>query len=212
MSFEPSHRRARQPKLTALLLPLALLGVGACTPAPPDDVAMARRAAEAAAMPEAMPAADPPLPVARDTAATLAELARRTAAIDADTAAMTRLSRPIDLGAGTTGVLLAWRTGPHWRRLRLEADGPGFSTIETYWLGTKGLLGARQETIRPGEPPRVDTSWFRDSLAYRWIDADGRRLNLETRSTQYLVEGLRARLSTLLEVLAETTAPPPLPN
>ncbi len=118
---------------------------------------------------------------------------------------MTRTSRPIDLGAGTTGVLLAWRAGPVWRRLRLEGSGPGFTTVETYWLGTAGPIGVRQETIRTGESPRIETIWFRDSVPYRWIDADGRRLSLQSRSTEYQVTSLRTRLTDLLQVLADTT-------
>ena len=188
------------------MLPLALFGAGACTATPPDDSAVVVRQEQAAPTPPA----DPPLPPARDTAATLAELARRTAAIDADTATMSRSSHPIDLGAGTTGVLHAWRAGPVWRRLRLEGDGDGFTTIETYWLGTAGPLKARQETVRPGETPRIETIWFRDSLPYRWLDADGRTLTLQSRSTEYQADGLRTRLADLMQVVIDTgTAQPP---
>jgi hypothetical protein len=156
------------------------------------------RAATPAATVETPPAADP-LPT--DTAATIAAYEARVARIEQDTVAMTQTQKPIALGAGSSGLLSAWRAGPVWRRLRVEAEGAGFRTRDDYWFGDGVLLGARLEVSRPGRRPAVDRVWFRNQALYRWTDAAGRHLNPEARSTQFEVRMMRARLDTLLQRL-----------
>lgn len=151
----------------------------------------------------ATPAASPS---PRDTAATIASFIARVAAIEADTGQMDRAELPIAPGAGSAGLLTAWRTGPVWRRLRVEADGAGFHSIDNYWLSNGVFLGARLEVVRPGRPAAVDTIWFRDRTLYRWTDPDGRRLNPDARSTQFQVQMMHARLDSLLQRLRAADA------
>ncbi len=146
------------------------------------------------------------IPSPRDSAATLAWFGQRVAAIERDTAAVNRTEKPVSLGAGTSGLVTAWRTGPVWRRLRVEADGPGFRSTDDYWLSNGVLLGARLELMRPDRPTAVDQLWFRDGALYRWTDPSGRRLNPDARSTQYEVQRMRARFDSLLRIVSADDA------
>jgi hypothetical protein len=148
--------------------------------------------------------AAPPSP--RDSAATLAWFAQRAAAIERDTAVMDRTEKPVALGAGTSGLVTAWRAGPVWRRLRVEAEGPGFRSTDNYWLSNGVFLGARLELVRPDRPTAVDQLWFRDGALYRWTDPSGRHLNPEARSTQYEVQRMRVRFDSLVSLVAADDA------
>ena len=151
-------------------------------------------------------AAVPPAPSALDSAATLAWFAQRVAAIEQDTGLLDRTEKPVALGAGTSGLVTAWRAGPVWRRLRVQAEGPGFRSSDDYWLSSGVLLGARLEMIRRDRPGEVDQLWFRDGALYRWTDPAGRRLNPAARSTQYEVQRMRARFDSLLSIVAADDA------
>ena len=146
------------------------------------------------------------VPPPRDSVATLAWFRQRVAEIESDTAAMTRTEKPVSLGAGTSGLVTAWRAGPVWRRLRVEADGPGFRSTDDYWLSNGVFLGARLEVVRPDRPTAVDQLWLRDGALYRWTDPSGRHLNPEARSTQYEVQRMRARFDSLLSIVAADDA------
>lgn len=152
-----------------------------------------------------MPAAD--TPPSTDSAATIAAFERRVAAIERDTARMNKVQASVALGASTTGLLTGWRVGPVWRRLRVAADGPGFRSLDNYWLSDGIFLGARLEVARPKGKPDVDVIWFRGPSLYRWTDADGRHLTPDARSTQFQVQMMRARLDSLLHLLDATQAP-----
>jgi hypothetical protein len=149
-------------------------------------------------------AAATPLPPATDSAATIAAFEQITAHIDRDTLRFDRVEQPISLGAGASGLATGWRTGTIWQRLRVDGDGSGFRSTDTYWYSNGALLGARLETTRTGKKPTVDQVWFRDRKLYRWRDPVGRHLEPAARSTQYEVLMLRARVDTLLRAL---TAP-----
>ncbi len=146
------------------------------------------------------------VPSPRDTAATLRWFGQRVAAIEGDTAAMDRTEKPVSLGAGTSGLVTAWRVGPVWRRLRLEADGPGFRSTDDYWLSNGVFLGARLAVVRPDRTATVEQLWFRDGVLYRWTDPSGHQLNPEARSTQYEVRQMRARFDSLLSLVAADDA------
>ncbi|MCC7052384.1 MAG: hypothetical protein IT355_03895 [Gemmatimonadaceae bacterium] len=181
-------------------------GVGGCSAAASDEAP--RDTAVARVVPPL-----PPLPPARDTAASIAELTRRAARIDQDTLTMPARTRPVDLGAGATGTLTAWRLGSEWRRLRLVSEGETFRNVDTYWRADGALLGARLESGRPGAKPQTDIVFFRDGAVYYWLAADGRKLNTDARSTVSEAEMLQRRLADILDVLADddaaTRAPPP---
>lgn len=149
----------------------------------------------------------PDAPPSTDSVATIAAFERRVAAIERDTARMDRTQTPLTLGAGTTGRLTAWRVGPVWRRLRVEAEGPGFRSLDNYWFSDGIFLGARLELVRPKRKPAVDVVWFRGPSLYRWTDADGRHLTPEARSTQFEVQMMRARLDSLLHLLDTARTP-----
>ncbi len=177
----------RRGVLAALLLAVVACARqdGAATPKAADTVA-------AAAIVEPSPT---------DTAATIQAFEARVAQIERDTAVMDQVQKPISLGAGTDALLSAWRAGPVWKRLRVEASGTGFHSVDDYWLSDGVFLGARLEMIRDGRKPSVEQVWFRDQRLYRWTDAAGRHPNPAARSTQYEVTMLRARLDTLLRRL-----------
>lgn len=141
---------------------------------------------------------------ARDTTATLAELQAFTSRIDRDTSRMRVRAAVVDAGAGATDSVTAWRVGGIVQRLRVTTTGATFRSSDVYWLADGALVGARLETTRSGNKPRLDTIWFHNTKLYRWIDADRRSLNAESRSTEYEVEGLRARLDRLLAAVADT--------
>jgi hypothetical protein len=137
-----------------------------------------------------------------DSAATIADFETRAARIDAESARLSRSERPVAIGAGAAGVLTAWRDGTVWKRVRVEASGTGFRSVDNYWLDDGVFLGARLEVVRPGRRPAVDRVWFRGDRLYRWTNAAGRHLEPDARSTQYEVLMLRARLDSLLHALA----------
>lgn len=145
-------------------------------------------------------------PPTSDSAATIALFESRVAAIEADTIVMEQTQKPITLGAGSTGLLTAWRAGPVWRRLRVEGEGTGFRTLDNYWLSDGVFLGARLEVSRPGRRPAVDEIWFHDRELYRWIDPGGRHLDPAARSTQLEVRMMMTRLDRLLRVLTADDA------
>ena len=122
-------------------------------------------------------------------------------AIDRDTLRLERTRRFIALGAGTSGVLTAWRDGNIWQRLHVDGNGATFRTRDTYWFSNGVLLGAELSTARVGGMPAVDRVWFRHRALYRWTDAKGRHLEPTARSTQYEVQMMRARVDSLLRVL-----------
>ncbi len=146
----------------------------------------------------------PPSPL--DSVAMLAWFAQRVAAIEQDTLVLDRTEKPVALGARTTGLLTAWRAGPVWRRLRIQAEGPGFRSSDDYWLSNGVFLGARLEMMRRDRPAEVDRLWFRDGALYRWTDPSGRRLNPAARSTQYEVQRMRARFDSLLSIVTADDA------
>lgn len=119
---------------------------------------------------------------------------------------MNRTEKPVSFGASTSGHVTAWRAGPVWRRLRVEADGPGFRSTDDYWLSNGVFLGARLELVRPDRATAVDQLWFRDGALYRWTDPSGRHLNPEARSTQYEVQRMRARFDSLLSIVSADDA------
>lgn len=143
-----------------------------------------------------------PRSASADSAAILDSLARITRTIDNDSLRFERRQHPVALGAGTTGLLTAWRAGRIVERLQVEASGDAFRTRDTYWFSNGALLGAQLELARDGRRPSVDRVWFRNRALYRWTDAEGRWLLPAARSTQYEVQMLRARLDTLLQTLA----------
>lgn len=145
-------------------------------------------------------AAVPRTPAA-DSLAILDSVASITRAIDYDSLRFDRKQTPIATGAGTSGVLHAWRVGRIWQRLQVEADGDAFHTRDTYWFSNGALLGVQLELTRPGKKPALDRVWFRNGALYRWTDADGRHLNPDARSTQYEVRMMRARLDSVLRGL-----------
>jgi hypothetical protein len=192
------------PDLGSLAATLAVMVavLASCTPAAPaahpDSSAPAQQAAGAQRIDPAPPAAD--------TAAVITWFQRRVSAIRRDTMHMERVEQPISLGAGSAGLLTAWRAGPVWRRVRVEGEGTGFRSVDDYWLSDGVLLGARLEVTRPGRKPEVDEVWFRDRQFYRWTDADGRHLGAEARSTQFQVRMMRARFDSLLARLSALDA------
>ena len=145
--------------------------------------------------------AAPPLAPAADSAARIDSLAKIAGAIDRDTLRLQRKRKPITLGAGTNGVLTAWRDGNIWQRLHVDGNGAAFRTRDTYWFSNGVLLGAELSLARFGGKPAVDRVWFRNRALYRWTDAEGRHLEPAARSTQYEVQMMRARLDSLLRVL-----------
>lgn len=173
---------------------LLVLVVASCAPreTSPADAAATDRSAVAAA----------PSPLPRDSTATIAAFERRAAQIDRDTLRFERIEQPIAIGAGTSGLLTAWRAGRIWQRLRVIGQGTAFSTRDTYWFSNGAFLGARLETLREGRRPTVDQVWFRDRALYRWSDPAGRHLDPHARSTQYETRMMQARLDSLLGMLA----------
>ncbi len=145
---------------------------------------------------------------ARDSIATLSALASFTAHVDADTARMAATQRQLEMGAGATGTLTAWRAGTSWQRLHVQGEGTGFRTSDTYWLTNGALVGARLELTRPDRPGRVDQVWFRGAELYRWIDADGRALSSGARSTKSEVSTLRDRVSRIVQLLPSPDSVP----
>ena len=89
--------------------------------------------------------------------------------------------------------------------MRVEGQGAGFRTVDEYWLDNGVLLGARLEVQRSNRRPVADRIWFRNHALYRWTDGRGRVLNTESRSTQFEVRMMRARLDTLLQRLNDDT-------
>ena len=147
-------------------------------------------------------AVTPPPPT--DSVATIAAFEQRVTQIDRDTLRFDRVELPMSLGAGTSGRVTAWRAGNVWQKLRVDSEGAGFHSVDTYWYSDGALLGARLETTRAGKRTTMDQVWFRDRALYRWRDPVGRHLEPAARSTQYEVQMLRARLDTVMRVL--TTA------
>ncbi len=143
-----------------------------------------------------------------DEGATLDSLTAFTARVDADTARMPSIRRQLELGAGTTGLLTAWRSDAEWQRLHVAADGAGFSTRDTYWLHDGALVGARLEIHRPGQPVAFEHVWFRRGALFRWVDAAGRPLNPEARSTQSEVDMLRSRFDRIVQALPMANSEP----
>jgi hypothetical protein len=119
---------------------------------------------------------------------------------------MTRVETAVPLGAGATGTLVGWRLGPVWRRLTLTSVGDGFSATDIYWLQHGVFLGASLTLQRPGKPPATDEVWFRNGAVYVWIDAQKRRLNTDSRSTQYEAEQMNARRDSLIARLTALDA------
>ena len=150
--------------------------------------------------PNAAVTAPPP----SDSVATIAAFEQRVTQIDRDTLRFDHIELPIALGAGTSGRVTAWRAGNVWQKLRVDGEGAGFHSVDTYWYSDGALLGARLETRRAGKRTTMDQVWFRDRALYRWRDPVGRHLEPAARSTQYEVQMLRARLDTVMRVL--TTA------
>ncbi len=171
---------------------LALL-VASCAPRETSSASAAATDGSAAAAPSPLP---------RDSTATIAAFERRAAQIDRDTLRFERIEQPIAIGAGTSGLLTAWRAGRIWQRLRVVGQGTAFSTRDTYWFSNGAFLGARLETLREGRRPTVDQVWFRDRALYRWSDPAGRHLDPHARSTQYETRMMQARLDSLLGMLA----------
>lgn len=149
---------------------------------------------------------DPVVVSPRDTGATLAGMARSVATIERDTAVMEVTQRPVALGAGTHGLLTGWRTGPVWRRLRVESEGPQFTAVDDYWYSNGAFLGATLTLRRVRRAAAIDSVWFRNGSLYRWTDAAGRTLNPDARSTTYQVQMMQARLDTLLKLLSANDA------
>ncbi len=144
----------------------------------------------------------------RDSTATLSALASFTNHVDADTARMVITQRQLEMGAGATGTLTAWRAGTSWQRLHVDGEGTGFRTNDTYWLHDGALVGARLELTRPDRPSRVDQVWFRGAELYRWIDADGRALSSGALSTKSEVSTLRDRVSRIVQLLPSQDSVP----
>lgn len=145
---------------------------------------------------------------ARDSTATLAALSSFRSRVDADTARMAVISRPLDLGAGATGTLTAWRAGRAWQRMRVSGEGTGFRSDDIYWFHDGGLVGAQLTITRPNQPARMDQVWFRGADVYGWVDADGRRLSLDSRSTQSEVAALRDRIDRIALLLPSIDSVP----
>jgi hypothetical protein len=179
---------------------MPVVALQACS-VPASDPATARNAAAERVTPPL-----PPLPAARDTTATIAELTKRAAQIDRDTLSMESRARSIDLGAGATGDLTAWKRGSDWRRVRLVSEGTTFRNVDTYWRVDGVLIGARLESGRPHQKPRSDIVFFRDGALYYWLAADGRKLNDDSRSTLSEAEMLQKRFADILAVLAADDA------
>ncbi len=142
------------------------------------------------------------IPPGTDSAATIAGFESRIAQIERDTDRFERVDQPIALGAGTSGLLTAWRAGRIWQKLRVDGAGPAFHSRDTYWFADGAFLGARLEMLRTDRRAAVDEIWFRDRALYRWRDPSGRHLDPHARSTQYEVQMMQARLDTLLRVLS----------
>jgi hypothetical protein len=149
---------------------------------------------------------------ARDSTATLDSLTAFIGRVDADTMRMDRVRDAVDLGAGASGTLTAWRADSTWQRIHLAAGGTGFTSSDIYWLYDGALVAARLEISRPDQPPAVETIWFRSGRLYRWTDAAGRRLSAESRSTKVEVEMLLARVNRMLSALPPWTPPAPEPR
>jgi hypothetical protein len=143
----------------------------------------------------------PMQPAPGDTAAMLAAFRQLAQRIDRDTVRYESIQKPIALGAGTTGLLSAWRLGRVWQRVAVQGSGAGFRSVDTYWFSNGALLGARLEMTRGDRKPVVDEVWFRDRALYRWTDREGRHLEPDARSTQYEVRMLRERLDVLMRTL-----------
>lgn len=143
----------------------------------------------------------PPRTPTADSAAVIDSFANIVAAIDRDTLRFRRKRKPIALGAGTSGILTAWRAGNIWQRLHVDGNGAAFRTRDTYWFSNGVLLGAELSLARLGRKPAVDRVWFRNRALFRWTDGEGRRLEPAARSTQYEVQMMRSRLDSLLRVL-----------
>ena len=143
---------------------------------------------------------------ARDSNATLDSLTAFTARVDADTTRMIRIQRQLELGAGSTALLTAWRAGTVWQRLRVDATGTGFWSSDTYWLHHGAVVGAKLTMVRPDQPPAIERVWFRKATLYRWVDSRARRLAVDAQSTKTGVEMLRARLDRVVQQLPASTA------
>lgn len=145
----------------------------------------------------------------RDSSATLDTLASFTARVDGDTARMERVELAVELGAGATGTLTAWRADSVWQRIHLVAGDSAFRTTDTYWLHDAKPVVARLASQRPQQQPTVEQVWLRDGQLYRWVDARGRHLSPEAQSTRTEVEMLTARVARLLDALpaAQRTVP-----
>jgi hypothetical protein len=196
----PQRRQALQPEVYRQLI---ALGLGAVT-----ATACVTRSNDAPQAPAEFPPVALALPAsARDSTATVAALDSFRSRVDADTAHMTVLSRPLDLGAGATGTLTAWRAGPAWQRVRVSGEGIGFRSDDIYWFHDGELVSAQLSLSRPDQPARVDEVWFRGPDLYRWIDGDGRRLLLDARSTHSDVEALRDRIDRFTALLPATESP-----
>lgn len=181
-------------RVARALLVVSMLSTAACTP---RERSSPRVVSDSA--PPAMIA--PRIPPPADSAATIAGYELRVAQIERDTGRFERVVQPIALGAGTSGLLTAWRAGRIWQMLRVDGAGPAFHSRDTYWFAEGAFLGARLEMQRTDRRPAVDQIWFRDRAFYRWQDPAGRHLDPHARSTQYEVQMMQARLDTLLSVL-----------
>lgn len=151
--------------------------------------------------PPPVPSVPLALPANPRGGATLDSLRLFTSRVDADTTRMESFRRPLELGAGSTATLTAWRSDSAWQRVRVDAEGAGFRTSDTYWLHGGALVAARLEMVRPDGPAAVEQVWFRGGELYRWTDAQQRPLAPEAQSTITEVEMLRARLRRILAAL-----------
>jgi hypothetical protein len=190
------HRRAGHAQRSSAACIALLIGSG-CTGHSEQRPA---RDTSVAAQPVARATA-PDLPAPGDSAATLAAFRQLAQQIDRDTIRFESTQQPIALGAGTAGLLTAWRAGRIWQRVVVQGSGAGFETRDTYWFSNGALLGARLEMLRVQRKPAIDEIWFRDRTLYRWTDHVGRHLEPDARSTQYEVRMLRERLDVLMRTL-----------
>ena len=138
---------------------------------------------------------------ARDSNATLDSLDAFTARVDADTTQMIRIQRQLELGAGSTALVTAWRADTVWQRLRVDATGTDFRSSDTYWLHHGAVVGAELTMIRPDQQPAIERVWFRGATLYRWVDSRARRLAVDAQSTKTEVEMLRARIDRVVQQL-----------
>jgi hypothetical protein len=105
------------------------------------------------------------------------------------------------------GTLLGARL--ELRRTNTRTNGSTNDSLNGSPNGNTNIRANSRTNSRTSDRPQVDQIWFRTNALYRWTDRDGRVMNPASRSTQFEVRMLRARLDSLVHHLSGSGTPAP---